>query len=88
MAKDGAKGEGKAFFNQDEAISAYNAGAVSLHARIKVRREGELVSTTAGRVIFNESVPSEIGFINELLEKKMIGRLVSSSFKLIGFASG
>ena len=84
MVKEGAKGEGKAFFSPNEAMAAYNAGAVSLHARIKVRRDGELISTTVGRVIFNEIVPLEMGYINELLEKKTIGRLVSSSFKLIG----
>ena len=68
MVKDGAQGEGKAFFSPAEAMAAYNAGVVSLHARIKVRREGELVSTTVGRVIFNEIVPPEMGYINELLE--------------------
>ncbi len=84
MFKEGAKGEGKAFYNPNEAMAAYAAGAVSLHARIKIKRNGELTSTTVGRVIFNEIVPAELGYINELLEKKMIGNLITNSFKLIG----
>ncbi len=84
MAKDGAVGEGKVFFSPSEVITAYNIGAVSLHARIRVRMNGKLLGTTTGRVLFNEIVPPEMGYINELLDKKMIGQLVSNCYKLIG----
>ncbi|UCF04363.1 MAG: DNA-directed RNA polymerase subunit beta' [bacterium] len=86
MAKNGAKGEGKVFYSPEEAIMAAEADVVSLHARVKVRMDGELVSTTAGRVIFNKIVPKELGYINELLEKKTIGQLVTTCYKELGNA--
>lgn len=84
--KDGARGEGKIFYSPTEALSAYHAGVISLHARIKVRLNGELVSTTVGRIIFNRIVPEGLGFVNDLLDKKTIGLLVSSCYKKLGNA--
>jgi hypothetical protein len=52
---------------------AYYHGDLSLHALIKVRLDGELVKTTAGRVIFNEVIPDEIGFINEVIDREIAG---------------
>ena len=84
MARNGAKGEGKAFYSPEEVIAAYTAAAISLHARIKVRIEGELVSTTAGRVILNQLMPKEIEYFNDLLDKKSILVLVSNCYKKLG----
>ncbi len=84
MVRDGAKGEGKAFHSPEEAVAAYNAGAVSLHARVKVRMDEELVTTTAGRIIFNEVLPPELGFFNDLLEKRTISTLVATCYKKLG----
>ena len=67
---NGIIGEGKFFSNLDEAVMAYQSGAISLHARIKVRVtrevEGEIkskiIETTAGRIIFNSAIPQNLGF--------------------------
>lgn len=76
--RPGALGEGKCFKSENEAILAYENKAISLHARIKVRRynalgEAKMVETTVGRIIFNEVIPQDLGFVdrsnpeNELL---------------------
>jgi DNA-directed RNA polymerase subunit beta' len=78
------KGEGKAFYSEEEVIIAYNEGVVDLHAHIKVKtnvREGEelvhkLLETTVGRVLFNQHVPREVGFINALLTKKNLREII------------
>ena len=72
------KGEGKAFYSQEEVLIAYNENQLDLHAYIRVRtnvRENntlqkKLIETTVGRVLFNQFVPVEVGFINALLTKK------------------
>jgi DNA-directed RNA polymerase subunit beta' len=86
MVKEGAKGEGKSFYSDDEMVAALNSGAISLHARIKVRMNGEMVETTAGRVIFNREIPDELGYVNELLDRKMISQLVTECYKKLGNA--
>ena len=88
--RKGVKGEGQIFYSPEEVIIATNEKKLDLHAAIKVRTEdvdenGEivtkLISTTAGRVLFNRIVPIEYGYINEVLTKKslrdIIGNLVS-----------
>jgi DNA-directed RNA polymerase subunit beta' len=72
LEKDGEKGEGKVFRDYDEAIMAYDAKVVGLHAKIKVRRtleiNGEqlskLIDTTVGRMIFNRPIPQDLGYID------------------------
>ena len=83
-AKRGVPGEGKMFASPDEVLVAYNNKKIDLHARIKVRIGGELVETTTGRVIFNQYVPDELGFINELLTKKRIEEIVGEAFLRLG----
>jgi DNA-directed RNA polymerase subunit beta' len=88
--KKGVIGEGKTYYSPEEVIIAHNEGQLGLHAKIKVRTfdvnsDGEIVtkmiSTTTGRVLLNQVVPREYGFINEVLTKKslrdIIGNLVS-----------
>jgi len=79
------KGEGLTFYSAEEAIIAYNEKQVDLNAEIKIRtkdfnEEGELVNqiitTTLGRVIFNEQVPEEAGYINEVLTKKSLRDII------------
>jgi DNA-directed RNA polymerase subunit beta' len=84
MAKAGASGEGKSFFSPDDAISAVNGGAIDMHAKIKVRMDDKLVSTTGGRVMLNQIVPDEIGYVNEILDKKNIGNIIASCYKKLG----
>ncbi len=84
------KGEGKIFYNLDEVIIAYNEKAVDLHAHIKVktnvRENGQLVKkiieTTVGRVLFNQFVPAEVGYINALLTKKSLREIVGDIIKI------
>ncbi|MCB0430169.1 MAG: DNA-directed RNA polymerase subunit beta' [Flavobacteriales bacterium] len=83
------KGEGMTFYSSEDVIIAYNEGVTDLHTNIKVRtevkEEGELkikvVETTVGRVIFNQVVPKGIGYIDELLTKKSLQRIISRIMK-------
>ncbi|MBH83449.1 MAG: DNA-directed RNA polymerase subunit beta' [Flavobacteriales bacterium] len=88
----GAKGEGLMFYSDEEVKIAFNEDRVNLHAYIKVRAkiknedgnlENRLIETTVGRVLFNEFVPDEVGFIDQLLTKKalrdIIGEVLNSS---------
>ncbi len=88
------KGEGKHFFGPADVIMAYNEGAIDLHAfiklKVKIFEEGSLVEklieTTVGRVLFNQHVPEEIGYINELLTKKSLREIISDVLKKAGTA--
>ncbi len=82
--REGEKGEGMIFSSPEEAIIAHNAGVVGLHAKIKVKIENELIETTIGRVIFNQIVPKEMGFINQLLVKKAFGGIIGKMFMKLG----
>ncbi len=77
-------GEGKIFSSPEEVTIAYDAGKIGLHARIKVRINGILIETTTGRIIFNQIVPKEIGYINELLNKKRLVQIVLAIFRACG----
>ncbi|HYK56269.1 MAG TPA: DNA-directed RNA polymerase subunit beta', partial [Flavisolibacter sp.] len=83
--KEKVRGEGKAFYNEEEVIIAYNEKVVDLHAWIKVKtnvrsEDGvlshKLIETTVGRVIFNQHVPKEVGFVNALLTKKNLREII------------
>jgi DNA-directed RNA polymerase subunit beta' len=83
-SRAGDTGEGKMFSSQDEVIIAHNAGKIGLHTRIKVKINNSLVDTTTGRVMFNQIVPSELGFINELLNKKRLIQIILTAFRTCG----
>lgn len=89
------KGEGMTFFGPEEVIVAINEGKLSKHAfikvRVKVRDENDqlqtkLIETVAGRVLFNQFVPEEVGYVNELLTKKKLQQIISTIFKISGMA--
>ena len=82
--KAGARGEGMIFSDTQEVIIAYDNKVVELHAKIKVKINGQFVETTVGRVIFNRIVPEEMGFFNELLVKKVFSGFVYKMFIKIG----
>jgi DNA-directed RNA polymerase subunit beta' len=92
--KDKVRGEGLVFYSPEEVNIAYNEGKIDLHAFIKVkvndRIDGEfvnhLVETTVGRVIFNQFVPEEVGYINEILTKKSLRDIIGHVLKLAGTA--
>ncbi|MBM7853819.1 DNA-directed RNA polymerase subunit beta' [Desulfohalotomaculum tongense] len=87
MEKPGAKGEGKVFRDAEEAFMAYDNKALSLHAKIKVRRSGELLETTVGRLIFNEVIPDGLGYYNEVMGKKKLGSIVDQCYRKLGYAA-
>ena len=79
-------GEGKVFSSVDEAIIAYDFGEIDLQAKVKVRREGELVDTTMGRIILGELVPKSVPFaeVNKVLTKKALAKLIDNSYRHAG----
>ena len=80
------KGEDKIFSDPDEVKFAYDNGHVSLHARIKVRINKKIETTTVGRVILYEIIPEEIVFdlINTVMSKKEITNLIDYAFRVCG----
>jgi len=105
MDKDGAKGEGRAFSSVDEVLMAYQLGELELHAKIKVKMTKEVdgversgvIDTTAGKIIFNESIPQELGFIDRslpenefklevdfLVNKKTLGNIIDKCYMKYG----
>jgi len=93
--RPGAKGEGMTFYGEEEAIIAYNEKKVQLHALINVivddiDENGDPIrkmhETTVGRVIANEAIPKEVGYINELLSKKSLRDIIGKVIKTCGVA--
>ncbi len=88
------QGEGMKFYSPEEVIIAYNEKRVDLHAiinvKVDVKEDGKIVNkmveTTVGRVLFNEKVPKEYGFINKLLTKKALRDIISEVLKETGTA--
>ena len=82
----GVKGEGLTFYSEEEAIVALNEGRVDIHAKVKVRVNGEIIETTPGRVIVNQYVPEELGFQNVLMKKGAVKSIISKVIKTCGVA--
>ena len=105
LDKDGEKGEGKVFRDVDEAMMAYQTGYLTLHSKIKVRmtkefngvKETGLVDTTVGKIIFNNPIPHDLGFVDRSLEenkfkleidflvgKKQLGKIIDACIRVHG----
>ena len=92
--RPGAKGEGLSFYGPEEAIIAYNEKRCDLHAPVKVVVEDiengkyirHTVETSVGRVIVNELVPREMGFVNTIISKKSLRDIIADVIKAVGFA--
>ncbi|MDQ0149804.1 DNA-directed RNA polymerase subunit beta' [Eubacterium multiforme] len=101
MERDGAKGSGKYFSSKDEAIMAYQVKELEIHADIFVRMfkeiDGEIksgiIKTTVGKIIFNESIPQDLGFVDRsnpdelfnlevdfLITKKSLGKIIDKCY--------
>ena len=89
------EGEGMTFYSQEEVIIALNEGKLSKHAHIKCKvkvrtPDGEikvqLIDTVAGRLIFNQFVPEQVGYVNELLTKKKLQQIIAEVVKVCGIA--
>ena len=92
--RPGAKGEGLSFYGPEEAIIAYNDGKCDLHAPVKVLVddivEGQpvkhIVVTSVGRVVVNQIIPDELGFVNEIISKKSLRGIIARVIKAVGMA--
>ncbi|MDL2217985.1 DNA-directed RNA polymerase subunit beta' [Christensenellaceae bacterium OttesenSCG-928-M15] len=103
--RPGAKGEGKIFHSENEAIMAYQTGVIDLQSMVKIRISREwngethrrVIETTAGRVIFNNAIPQDLGFVDrtkednifsleldQLVTKKTLGELVERCYRKHG----
>ncbi|MCK4677980.1 MAG: DNA-directed RNA polymerase subunit beta' [Bacteroidales bacterium] len=94
MPENPVKGEGYTFYSPEEVIIAYNEREVDLHAvinvRLKIKKDGqevtELIETTTGRIILNQYVPENYGYINELLTKKSLRDIIGNIMRETGTA--
>ncbi len=105
LEKDGELGEGKVFKDEKEAMLAYQNKVITLHAKIKVRRtmefngveESRIIPATVGRIIFNEAIPQNLGYIDRtneeekfryeidfLVDKKRIGKIINQCINKCG----
>ena len=105
MEKENAEGSGKHFSSKDEAIMAYQVKAIEIHADIFVRMfreiDGEvksgIIKTTVGKLIFNESIPQDLGFVDRtnpeemfnlevdfLITKKSLGKIIDRCYRKHG----
>jgi DNA-directed RNA polymerase subunit beta' len=93
--RKGSRGEGMTFYSSEEVMIAYAEKAIDLHAIIKVKVEdvdenGEyfkhVIETTVGRVMFNEYVPRQAGYVNQLLTKKSLRTIITDVFNSSGNA--
>ena len=91
----GLKGEGLVFYGPEEATIAYNEGKINIHALIKVCVDDvdengkfvkKIVETSVGRLMVNEFIPKEVGFVNEVLGKKVLRDIISDVIKICGVA--
>ncbi|GAB4396712.1 MAG: DNA-directed RNA polymerase subunit beta' [Microscillaceae bacterium] len=93
--EDPVPGDGMTFYGPEEVVIAVNQGRVSKNANIKVKvnvrnaqgkLESQMVETVAGRVLFNQFVPEEVGYVNELLTKKKLQQIIGMIAKISGIA--
>ncbi|WP_142413459.1 DNA-directed RNA polymerase subunit beta' [Hathewaya massiliensis] len=105
MEREGAKGEGRTFSSPEEVYMAYQCGDIDIHAKIKVRVTKEIdgkivrgiIQTTTGKLLFNESIPQDLGFmdrskpenmfqleINFLVSKKNLGKIIDKCYLKYG----
>jgi len=101
MDRDNAKGEGKVFASVEEALMAYQVKEIDIHAKIKIRiskvidgvEKLGIIDTTIGKVIFNESIPQDLGFVDRtkeedifnlevdfLITKKTLGKIIDKCY--------
>jgi DNA-directed RNA polymerase subunit beta' len=82
--RPGERGEGKIFCSMDEVITAYQTKQVGLHAKIKVKIDKKLIETTVGRVIFNQIIPKDLYYFNELATKNKVEELIADAYRRLG----
>ena len=79
LQRDGEKGEGRAFSSEDEAVMAYQNGEITLQSKVRIRMEREwngekrrkIMETSLGRVIFNNAIPQDLGYVDRSVEENI-----------------
>jgi DNA-directed RNA polymerase subunit beta' len=86
LVKPGAKGADMRFNSTEEAILAHQLGVIDIQAEIEVRvgENGERMRTSVGRLIFNEVLPEELRFINNVMDKQSLKQVIAKCYKLAG----
>ena len=92
--REGAKGEGLTFYGPEEATIAFNEGKLAMNAIISVMvddvdADGNPIKhivkdTSVGRIIFNNCVPSELGYVNEVISKKSLKKIITKVIRNCG----
>ncbi|MGD8605289.1 MAG: DNA-directed RNA polymerase subunit beta', partial [Anaerolineales bacterium] len=82
--RPGDKGEGMYFMSPEEALMAYHTNNLSMHAPVHVRINGQAVKTTVGRLMFNNIMPKQMPFFNDVASKGKLEEIVSNSYWLYG----
>jgi DNA-directed RNA polymerase subunit beta' len=80
----GRKGEGKLYADREEVLLAFQYDQLDLRAEIEINMEGKKVKTSAGRILFNEILPQEMGFMNEEMDKGKLRQIVAKSLEISG----
>ncbi|RMD58117.1 DNA-directed RNA polymerase subunit beta', partial [Candidatus Parcubacteria bacterium] len=75
------------FANEQDALIAYNFSLIGLRDKIKIRHEGEMLETSVGRILFNRAIGNRLPFVNEVLNKKKLRKVIERVFELHGFAA-
>jgi len=84
---EGKKGEGKCFSSFEEALYAYEIGAVDIQAKVKIKIKGKLIETSVGRAIFNAQLPEGMPYLNEVMDKKALKKVIAECFNKFGLAA-
>ncbi|MFC1577164.1 DNA-directed RNA polymerase subunit beta' [Candidatus Omnitrophota bacterium] len=82
--KEGVKGEGKVFSDRDELMIAHQDEEVDLHAKVKIRIDGQILETSVGRVIFNSLLPKGMPFANKLMNKTTLSKVIWDCYNTEG----
>ncbi|PIW65113.1 MAG: DNA-directed RNA polymerase subunit beta' [Candidatus Omnitrophica bacterium CG12_big_fil_rev_8_21_14_0_65_45_16] len=83
--KPGSKGEGMMFADRADAITAYQDDQIEQHAKCKFRLESsEIIETTMGRILFNEALPKGFEFVNEVIPKGKLSKIIYNCYRRFG----
>lgn len=78
VMRDNSDGNPRAFSSSEEALTAFQLNQFSIQQKIIVRMHGKMVETTPGRIIFNSVIPEKVGFVNEVMDKKSLSKVIST----------
>ena len=82
--KEGLTGSGKSYGSSEEVILAYNAGMLDMHAEINVRFKGEMIKSTAGRIIFNQILPEKLQYYGKIVDSNEMGNIARACYDIYG----